>query len=793
MKLRQIISLILISVAIIAYQLNIMQIFSIMQWYHFAYMVIAVALMGFGTAGTFLAIFRQYLLKKFECILPWIMLLSGISMSAVIALAQLPVFRFDSYLLFSNSSHIFKLIGTYLLFIIPFFFAALAIGLIFIRYVELIGKLYFANLLGSGLGGFAAIILILIFYPAEISGIIGIFPILASIFVFNKKDKALFSIIVFFAIGFAVFFSLFPFEITLSQFKSLSKTKNLPNSEVILRKNSPYGLIEVISSPALRYAPGLSLTYTDKLGAVSGLFINGDWSGPLINLSNKDSLYILDYTPAALPYRISKRENVLILNSGTGKDVQHSLANNTALVTAVEANGTLISLLQNELAGYIDSAYNGPSVLTKITEPRTYLFTDKKNYDLIILPELGAFGGTSGLYAIQENYLLTIESFNQMWNKLTDNGAICVTSWLDYPYRNSLKLLAAITEVLFNAGINNPVNHIASVRGWGTITFVFKKTPLTSGEINSVKDFCNEMLFDPVILPGFNKDELSQYNILQDEKLFDYVDIILSNQRKEFIEQYDFNIKPPTDNRPYFSQFIKWKSLPHLAELFGSDAVPFFEIGYIIVVITFFQIAVFVFALILLPLFKISSQREYRLWTVLYFSGIGIGYMFVEIVLIQKFILYFGNPVYSVAAVIAFMLICSGAGSYYSSNFNLERRVSLKVFGIIILLLLLYSFLLTPILQSTISALFLIKIIIAFFIIGFPAFAMGLPFPLGLRFINLKNDSLTPWAWGINGSMSVLSTVLAVIFAVELGFSLVIIFAAGAYMISLFSGVRNKN
>lgn len=789
MNIKLLLSLILLSIAVIAYQLNLIQILSIMQWYHFAYMIISIALMGFGTAGTFLAIFKKKLLQKFEDILPLLMLISGISMSLVIALAQLPLFRFDSYLLFSDSSHILKLVGTYILFIIPFFFAALAIGLIFVKYVEYIGKLYFANLVGSGFGGIVAIILILIFFPAEIAGIIGMLPVTASMFVNKRDNKIFFFLIIGLAISFSVFFSIFPPEIKLSQFKSLSRTKNLPDSEIILRKNSPYGLIEAITSPAIRYAPGLSLTYQDKLSSVGSFFINGDWTGPLIRKNNEN--FILDYTPAALPFRIMKRENVLIPGSGTGKYVYHSFVNNAATITAVEPNHTLINLLQDELADKIDSIYNIPTVSVHILEPRTFILTDKNKYDLIILPDIGAFGGTSGLYAMQENYLLTKESLVQMWEMLTDEGVISITSWLDYPYRNPLKILTLMTEAMSAKGIVNYGDHIASVRGWATITFVFCKTSLTSDNIISVKNFCDEMLFDPVILPGLKNDERSRYNILQDEKLFDYIDAILSENRNEFVEEYDFNISPPTDNQPYFSQFLKWKSLPHIAELFGNQAIPFFEIGYIIVIITFLQIIILAFILIILPLFKIGFRGKFRLWTIFYFSGIGVGYMFIEIVLIQKFMLYFGNPIYSIAAVIAFMLISSGAGSYYSSKLNLSGKIHVKIFGIIIFLLIMYSFLLTPLLQNTITLNIVFKVVFSFLVIGIPAFVMGIPFPLGLRFINNKNDSLTPWAWSINGTSSVVSTALAVIVAVETGFSGVIIIAACAYLISLFFSIRN--
>src|SRR5687768_14973288 len=154
-----------LSAALIAFQLALMQILSIVQWYHFAYMVISVALLGFGAAGTVLAIFRQKLTRHTEALLPMLMICTGIAMALVTDISQMSFLRFDSYLLFVEYTHIGRLLLTYLLFFIPFFFGALAIGLIFVKYVDEIGKIYFANLFGSGVGGVLALLLIWILFP----------------------------------------------------------------------------------------------------------------------------------------------------------------------------------------------------------------------------------------------------------------------------------------------------------------------------------------------------------------------------------------------------------------------------------------------------------------------------------------------------------------------------------------------------------------------------------------------------------------------------------------------------
>ncbi len=502
----------------------------------------------------------------------------------------------------------------------------------------------------------------------------------------------------------------------------------------------------------------------------------------MISSSAADTNFVLDYTTVALVYKLTDAEKVLILNAGTGEDVIQAKRNNAQNITAVEQNPVLNSLLLNELAGDTDSIYYSKYVELVELSPRTFLQADSGTYDIIKLPMLGAFGGTSGTQAISEEYLLTVEAFELILNRLTEEGFVSVTSWLDYPYRNPLRILATITKALERKGINEPGEHIISIRSWSTITYLVKKTKLDSIDITATKKFSNELSFDPVILPGITSAERTKYNLLQDDEFFTYIDTLKSEGSEKFIEEYTFRVSATTDNKPYFSQFLKWKNLADIKEFFGSRSIPFFELGYLVVVLTLAQIIVISFVLIILPLFKLGWKGGSKWRTVLYFTGLGTGYMFIEIVLIQKFILYFGNPILSASAVISFMLICSGTGSYVSHNISGERNKLLLFIGAIISLLLLYMLILAPLLNVTIQLHTLLKAAISFLIIGLPAFLMGFPFPIGIKKLDRTNNKQQiPWAWGINGCFSVISAPLATIVSVELGFLAVFLLAAFAY------------
>ena len=780
----------MLSASIIAFQLTLMQLLSIIQWSHFAYMVISVALLGFGASGTLLAITRNWFIKHITGLLPVLMMLTGASMSLIMIISSTVFGSFDSYLLFMDGRHIQTLLATYFAFLIPFFFGALTIGLIYINYVERIGSLYFADLFGSGIGGLALIGLLWIFFPADIPAVISFFPIIAGLFIIPPGSMGKYITPAVLAVTMPVILLFYTPDLPMSQYKALSSALNLPEARVVMEKSSPYGHIHVVSSPVLRYAPGLSLAYTGNVPVRDVIFNNGNWFGPVLEWSAYDTSHFLDYTTNSLPFEINSPDNVLILDAGTGLFASHALTRGVRKVTAVEQNRVAVNLMKNELAHMMDSMYHLPRLSPVSLHSRSYLMSADTPYDLIVLPTIESFGGTSGINALEQQYIFTLQALDEIWNRLTENGMIAVTVWMDFPSRNPLKLLATLVETHENNS-NLPVEkHLAAIRGWGTVTFVLKKAPLNDGELVKIRDFCERMFFDPVLLPGLMPAERKMYNQLQDDDFFILVDKLMKGDRDVLYREYDFNIQPSTDDRPYFSQYLKLGRYSKMQEIFGQSSVPFFEIGYMVVLITFIQITAAALILILLPLFVLGWKGGGKLYTVLHFSGIGLGFMFLEIILIQQFILYFGNPIYAAATVLSGMLICSGAGSLISSRLKTDRKNVVKVIALIVFFIFIYVLFLVPLLRLTIDQPLMLKILLSIIFISPAAFFMGMPFPLGLRILSIKNNTLIPWAWGINGCLSVISTALATIIAVEAGYLWVMLIAAFSYLLTLTANIE---
>ena len=181
---------------------------------------------------------------------------------------------------------------------------------------------------------------------------------------------------------------------------------------------------------------------------------------------------------------------------------------------------------------------------------------------------------------------------------------------MDYPFRNSLKIAATLAETLNDCGIVDPVSHLTAIRSWGTITYIVKKNPFSSTDTSLLRRFCKDYLFDPLWLPGLNATERMVHNGIGDSTFFAYVDQLVFGNREQLYNDYGFHIRPATDDKPYFSQFLRWKSLPQLESIFGAQTVSFLELGWLIAAISLMQVSILAILLIILPLFSLRGERD---------------------------------------------------------------------------------------------------------------------------------------------------------------------------------------
>jgi hypothetical protein len=788
-------ALFLLSIGITAHQIALMQILSYVQWYHFAYMVVALALLGFGASGTFFALWRQQLLANSTRLLPMLMLGCGLGLALATVPSSPGPLRFDLYLLFVEPVQILRLIGACLLYSLPFFLGGLAIVLALTAGIKRTGFLYFANLTGSGAGGLIGLGLTTMFLPEQLPPLIGLFPVAAGLLLLPWRNWGRSFLSAVLPLGGCLLLFFSPPQLLPSQFKDISRTMNLPGAEILVQQPNPQGLTQVVAAKALRQAPGLSFHYQGPIPNYAAILINGDGYGSLAPVVGERPA-LLDYSTEMLGYLLTKPGDVLLLQPRGGDPIEHALFRGAQRVVAVEPHPEVNRLLAQgvaDFAGYESS----PRVKLFQSDPRAFLAETAEQYDLIRLPMVGAFGSNIGLYALSEQFLLTRESFELAWQRLKPDGVLMVSTWMDYPVKNPLKLLATLIETVDNrAGLNTARHHIVALRSWGTVTFALKKSPVTGRDASEIRKQSTELGFDPLLLPDIRAAEQENYHQLQDAGFFRDIETLLTDRRQQLYQSYEFNITPATDNQPYFSQFLRFSRLAHMAELFSLRQLPFFEMGSFILGITLIILVFLAIVLIILPLFRLGRQRTGSSRTFVYFGGLGLGYMMLEIVFIQGLTLFLGHPLMAVATVLCALLFSSGLGSLYSERISPRPKTIRLIGGLVCLLIIFYGIILIRAGGLDSFANIELRILVATLGIAPIGFILGMPFPLGLRRLHEEFPEQIPWAWGVNGCFSVIGPALATVVAVQSGFQTVYILAASAYFLALCSvqaGKDNEN
>ena len=779
-------TILLVSAMALSYEILLMRLFSIVQYHHFAYMIISLALLGYGASGSFLVFFRQQFLRRFSMALIANILLFGITLVACYVGGQHLLFNPDEILW--DSRQWVKLFALYLLLALPFFFAANCIALTFSRYRQKISEIYAADLFGAGLGSFFVIGLLFLLFPDDVLLFLGsmVFAIGTVAWLELRLQPRW---LAFQFIGAAAILLLLPSawtDLAISPYKGLSQQMRIKGSRIVEEKSSPLALLTVVENTLvpLRYAPGLSLTADSEPPAQLGIFIDGD-SMNVITRFPEDiaDLTFLDKLTSALPYHLHQAKDVLILGAGGGSDILQALYFKTPNIAAVELNPQGVQLVRDR-PGFSGNLFDRENIRVHIGEARSFVSGSSKKFSLIQLLMLDSFSSSaSGLYALNENYLYTVEALQEYINHLAPAGYLSMSRWVKLPPRDTLKLFATAVEALKRFGIHDAENHLIMIRSWQAASLLVKKASFSREEINLVKQFCQERLFDLVYYPGMPQQEANRYNILHQPYFFDGALRLLGNDSGKFVERYKFNIKPSTDDQPYFSNYFKWQTLPEILKLRGQGSMVLLESGYLILALTLLQAIVASLALVLLPViagpYVPAPEASWsRTRIVTYFFAIGLGFLFLEIVFIQKFILYLGHPLYAAAVVLAVFLVFAGMGSRYGQAKRIHVMWPVAMIlglGFVDLIAANYLFEAFNWLPGS------MKILVAIVMLGPLAFSMGIPFPLALTEVGAEAPDLVPWAWAVNGCASVIAAVLATLLAIHFGFAAVVLTALGFY------------
>ncbi|MBE9559140.1 MAG: SAM-dependent methyltransferase [Proteobacteria bacterium] len=812
------VSIFILSAAALAYEVLLIRLFSIIHWHHFAFMVISLALLGYGVSGSLITVFRRWLLDNYDSVFIANTLLFGItSILCYIAVQQLP---FNALEILWDSSQWQRLLLSYLLLTLPFFFVANAIALTMMRFHQKIALVYGIDLIGAGIGAVSIMALLQIFSPDVVLRILGISGIAAGLFAMglftsglsapgnlSKRQKQITASVLLMCM-FAI--AMTPqkwLDLRMSEYKGLAQTLLIKDASLRFQHTSPVSQTDVVQSPLIpfRHAPGMSLQSPKGPPEQLAVFRDGDEMTTIDHVTDRASLEYYDYMSSALPYHVhSLPQNTLILGSATGAQILQAHLFNISQIDAVEPDRQLSLLITDQFADYYGWQHLEDKVTIHTTSSRGFA-SSEKNYDLVIMGPPGASaGGSVGVHALSTSYDYTVEALQSYLKLLAPDGLLSITLWTSTPARGNLKLFATAVSAMKNSGIIHPENNIAWIRSWNTATLLIKNTPLTAKEIHNVRSFNQSRSFDLAWLPGIEQHEANRFQQLQEPVFYLAAESLLKQPPDQFggrfIHEYKYDIKPATDNTPYFNHYFRWSSLEEFLSLPGQAGISMIGVGYPTLLATLAQSAVAAFILILLPLVFVRTDKKEdankRHNIIIYFLAIGLAFLFIEIAFIQKFTLILSQPLYAVAVTLCAFLIFSGLGSLYvqhrmKTESNAIIPVILRRSVILIGLITVCYVVLLPLISSMIMSLPETARITSAFILAAPlAFVMGMPFPIGLATLQRTRPHLIPWAWGINGCASVLSAILAVLLAIDIGFNGVMLCAVVLYFTAWLSQTK---
>jgi len=791
------------SAAALTFEIALTRVFAVTQFYHFAFMTVSLALLGFGASGSALTAF------------PWLGR-GGPRRWAVLALCQSAgtlgayalanAIPLDSFSIAWDGRQVGYLAASYLALVAPFFFGGLVVGALLSERGLDSHRVYAANLAGSGLGCLFALAGLAWFGGEGVIAASSLVAMLAALAFesASRRRSPAFTAVTFAAIVLFAAWTLRPpdfLALRLSPYKDLSAALRYPGAQVLSTRWNASSRIDHVRSQGIRSLPGLSFAYRGSPPPQDGLALDGDDLSPIPLADPRDAPFV-PYLLTSLPFALRPDADVLILEPRGGLDVFVALASGARSIVAVEPNELAVEAARQ--------VYTDPRVQTRIDEPRAFVERSPDQFDVIDLALTAPYRPvTSGAYSLAEDYRLTVEALDRYLSRLKPGGLLAVMRWLQTPPSEEMRLIGLAVEAVKRAG-GDPARSIVALRGYSAVLVLVKQGEFTDEEVAVIRAFAESRRFDLVAAPGLRPEEANRYNVLPDDAYYRLSASLLSaSDPHPVYTSYAFDIAPPTDDHPFFGHFFKWSQAPEVLATLGKTWQPFGGAGYFVLVALLGLSAIAAVVLIFAPLVlrlrrsnavhssKDKGYARLRWWTLAYFGLLGIAFLFVEIPIVQQYILLVGKPTIALAVVLFALLTASGLGSLSS------RRVPWRAGSIALTVAVaLYPSLIRALASAILLAPIEVRLALGWLALLPLGFLMGTMFPKGIAYLEVSGvqvsgvqvsgaqvagaqvsggEGWTPWAWGINGAASVISAIASALLALTFGFSFVIACGAVCY------------
>jgi hypothetical protein len=754
----------LIALSGLVLEVSITRIFSAAIWYHFAFVAVSVALVGLGASGLVV----QHRVKKLKG--KWAENLTIFSAWGITIFIPITLF-----VMHALASQVIYLPLFMVLFSVPFFLVGIIISAAFNAFASVAGRLYAADLIGASAGALLVVLFLVLTGGEGATLIVGLIAAIgATIFSrIAKNIKKTVVSLIFVAFAISLIFLNYVMQIFAIPTDPTAQKdlpiylREHPGSKIVKTEWNSFSRIDVVEGG------------TGGEGLVAKVFIDGGAGTNIISWDGStESRQELSTWMQYLPFKMMQDPKVLVIGSGGGRDVVASLVSGTKDVTSVEINPIIYETVKSygDRAGNV---YSHEHVRSFVDEGRSFITRSSEKYDIIYVPFVDTWASvSSGGLSVSENFLYTSEGFQQYYDHLTDRGKIVTVRWLiDAP-----RFISTYAKLLEQNGIPQDQlhRHLIMVTADSytqdpSVTMViFSKSPFTDEEISFLSQSFSQYDYKPILIPGQMIRE--PYSALLKGEI----------NLDQFYNMFDTKVYPVTDDNPYFLSFEK--PLPSAVEI-----LLYASIGIV---------AIF----LLVPFAWMRRTREeeeeeedskiseLRIATVIpYFAALGMGFILIELALLQKLILLMGNPTMTFALLLFTLLISSGSGSLISSRIAKNNMKNLIfVIGGIAALGILYVLFLPPIIYSTIAESIEIKAAVSIAILAPIGFLMGMPLPTGMRLLKVHRPDYIPWMWAINGAFSVLGAVLAIALGIMFGSSLAMILGILIYLIALGISFASK-
>ena len=758
----------LTSFAALLLELALTRLFSVVLFYHFAFLAISIALLGLGAGGVF-----AYLLKKRLARFPTRTLAARLCMvNSVLVLLVLEVVLHVPVALTVTGENFLRLSILYVDSSVPFFLTGLLFSAVFARETWRVPRLYGADLSGGALACLAVVPLLnWVGGPNTILAAAVAMAAAAMVWAASSSARKA-------AGGLVAAFVL------------------------LIAANHSGQLIDVVYAKGMFRDPAwvefarwnaLSRVEVDRQGQGKAIVIDADAQTYIMNCDlahwrGSEWERNLMSAPPALANVLRPQGEFAIIGPGGGVDVLRAVANGSPSVTGIEINPIIAdTIMRGRYADYALHLYERPEVHIHVTDGRSYLRSTSQQFDVVQMTLVDTWASTAaGAFALSENNLYTEEAFREYFQHLKPDGMVAITRWEFRQPREALRVLAVAMQALHSLGVANPErNFIVASQGplnedGIPVVVLAKKTSFTLEEESAVKAHFERYkelaaLYLPS-QPGHNP----------------FADLIASNDPYRFAQSYAYNVSPVTDNAPFFFFTLKAGQILGQQGRHGIDWKV--NLGVLVLILVLVISLVAVLGFLILPL-ALQGARQSPL-PLLYFVAVGLGYILVEIAFIQRFVLFLGHPTYALTVVIFLLMLSSGAGSLFSRRWLPRTEMAWMPLVLVILALLVDVFFLPGWLEAWVGLGLYSRIVVSGLLLAPLGFVMGMPFPTGLRALAAGPvldvpsgatgaDNAVEWAWAMNAAASVLGSVLAMVIAIQFGLTVTLACGVGAYLLAL--------